>query len=208
MVRPANVTASVGDKVWIHCKGSGIPSPDVNYLRNKGGKKVLNETHFVRFPNGSMMIKSMRLEDAGIYMCWLKNNYSSIYSTFSISVAGTFAVLVTSFYILFTFSQDFMMLMLFANIIYFCSTNVLTKRFFLVSKDFLSFYVLTFFLYLVAEEEIEKNSSSSMDRTIGIAVGCAGLYIILVIGLMIYCRARRARLLKGNKIIFHPFHNV
>ena len=36
-----------------------------------------------------------------------------------------------------------------------------------------------------------------MHRTIGIAVGCAAIYILLVIGLMIYCRARRARLLKG-----------
>ncbi|XP_066926896.1 inactive tyrosine-protein kinase 7-like [Clytia hemisphaerica] len=51
---------------------------------------------------------------------------------------------------------------------------------------------------LTVKSENEKaGASSPMHRTIGIAVGCAGVYILLVIGLMIYCRARRARLLKG-----------
>jgi len=45
-----------------------------------------------------------------------------------------------------------------------------------------------------------KPSTSPMGRTVGIAVGCAGVYILLVIGLMIYCRARRARLLKQGII--------
>eukprot|EP00794_Sanderia_malayensis_P020616 gene20616-22651_t len=48
-----------------------------------------------------------------------------------------------------------------------------------------------------------KGGQQSMGRTVGIAVGCAGAYIVLVIGLMIYCRRRRARLLKkqGNPTI-------
>lgn len=37
-----------------------------------------------------------------------------------------------------------------------------------------------------------------MGRTVGIAVGCAGAYIVLVIGLMIYCRSRRSRMLKNQ----------
>ena len=40
-----------------------------------------------------------------------------------------------------------------------------------------------------------------MGRTVGIAVGCAGVYILLVIGLMVYCRARRARLIKKGELI-------
>jgi len=51
-----------------------------------------------------------------------------------------------------------------------------------------------------------SGGSTPMHRTIGIAVGCAGVYILLVIGLMIYCRARRARLLKGMiKLLLLPF---
>ena len=46
-----------------------------------------------------------------------------------------------------------------------------------------------------------------MGKTVGIAVGCAGAYIILVVGLMIYCKGRRARqskkkLSKSSKISF------
>ena len=32
-----------------------------------------------------------------------------------------------------------------------------------------------------------------MGRTIGIAIGCAAAYIVLVVGLMIYCKGRRAQ---------------
>ena len=37
-----------------------------------------------------------------------------------------------------------------------------------------------------------------MAKTVGIAVGCAGAYIILVVGLMIYCKGRRARQAKNK----------
>ena len=40
-----------------------------------------------------------------------------------------------------------------------------------------------------------------MGQTVGIAVGCACVYIVLVIVLMIYCRARRAKLLKKGELI-------
>lgn len=62
-------------------------------------------------------------------------------------------------------------------------------------------YSNLFFVTLDAEDS-SHSSSSPMGRTIGIAVGCAGVYILLVIGLMIYCRARRARLIKKGELIF------
>ena len=40
-----------------------------------------------------------------------------------------------------------------------------------------------------------------MARTIGIAVGCAAAYIVLVVGLMIYCKGRRAKQSKAVVII-------
>ena len=61
-------------------------------------------------------------------------------------------------------------------------------------------YVLKsqFFHFLIERfiEKPEKGKQQSMGRTVGIAVGCAGAYIVLVIGLMIYCRSRRSRLLQ------------
>lgn len=40
-----------------------------------------------------------------------------------------------------------------------------------------------------------------MGRTIGIAVGCAAAYIVLVVGLMIYCKGRRARQSKKEEVM-------
>ena len=40
-----------------------------------------------------------------------------------------------------------------------------------------------------------------MGRTIGIAVGCAAAYIVLVVGLMIYCKGRRARQNKKEEVM-------
>ena len=47
----------------------------------------------------------------------------------------------------------------------------------------------------------DKSSAGSMGRTIGIAVGCAAAYIVLVVGLMIYCKGRRAKQSKKEEII-------
>lgn len=55
--------------------------------------------------------------------------------------------------------------------------------------------------FSVKIKEAQKvEESGSMMKTVAIAVGCAGVYILLVIGLMIYCRARRARLIKKGII--------
>lgn len=44
-------------------------------------------------------------------------------------------------------------------------------------------------------------SVGSMGKTIGIAVGCAAAYIVLVVGLMIYCKGRRARQNKKEEVM-------
>ncbi|XP_027036613.1 inactive tyrosine-protein kinase 7-like [Pocillopora damicornis] len=48
--------------------------------------------------------------------------------------------------------------------------------------------------------EVSK-STASMARTIGIAVGCAAAYIVLVVGLMIYCKGRRARQNRKEEVL-------
>ena len=44
----------------------------------------------------------------------------------------------------------------------------------------------------------DQHDADNMGKTVGIAVGCAGAYIILVVGLMIYCKGRRARQAKNK----------
>ena len=52
-----------------------------------------------------------------------------------------------------------------------------------------------------AREKDKSSSVESMGRTIGIAVGCAAAYIVLVVGLMIYCKGRRARQSRKEEIM-------
>lgn len=51
-------------------------------------------------------------------------------------------------------------------------------------------------------------SVGSMGRTIGIAVGCAAAYIVLVVGLMIYCKGRRARQAKRAEVLAPECENL
>lgn len=141
LVKPGNVTGTVGDSAWVHCSGKGIPMPSVNYLKSKNNHQktdaILNETRFITLKNHTLHITELKKEDNGAYFCWLTQRHASIYSDF----------------------------------------------------------------YLTVRDPIRNTDSGTpMARTVGIAVGCAGVYILLVIGLMIYCRARRARLLKKGLI--------
>lgn len=49
-------------------------------------------------------------------------------------------------------------------------------------------------------EEKKHNDEVVMTKTIIIAVGCAAGYLILVIGLLIYCKVRRAKQRKEAKV--------
>lgn len=51
------------------------------------------------------------------------------------------------------------------------------------------------------DEGESDQGSDNMGKTVGIAVGCAGAYIILVVGLMIYCKGRRARQAKNKLVV-------
>lgn len=64
---------------------------------------------------------------------------------------------------------------------------------------------------LVVETPRDKEATKSvgsMGRTIGIAVGCAAAYIVLVVGLMIYCKGRRARQNKKEEVMAPECENL
>lgn len=88
--RPMNITVEEGKSLWVHCRGSGSPKPEIFYLRDKANGGNLSQSHYIRFANGSMNIKNVKREDVGSvgYMCWLKNEYSSVYATFWITLTG------------------------------------------------------------------------------------------------------------------------
>lgn len=85
--RPSNVSLEIGGSTWVHCRGKGYPEPKVIFIGSKKGGDHLDPDHFVVHKNGSMEIKNVREEDLGDYLCWLNNKFSSVYSTFYITLA-------------------------------------------------------------------------------------------------------------------------
>ncbi|XP_077999317.1 inactive tyrosine-protein kinase 7-like isoform X2 [Glandiceps talaboti] len=65
------------------------------------------------------------------------------------------------------------------------------------SKAGLNSKEVTLHVIRAAPEEMEeKEKANLMMKTVGIAVGCALAYIILVVGLMVYCKNRRRKMLR------------
>ena len=87
-IAPKNITAYIGEPAWVQCQGKGFPKPQVHYLRGSKEGGNLNETHFVKLPNDTLFIKSLKKEDSGQYFCWLIEQYGSISDTFTITVLG------------------------------------------------------------------------------------------------------------------------
>ena len=87
-IKPKNITENVGKPVWIHCAGTGIPTPILSYHRR--GKTELNKTHFITLPNVTLFIKELMKEDRGDYFCWLTQRHGIVAESFWITVLGIF----------------------------------------------------------------------------------------------------------------------
>lgn len=72
-----NVTGVVSKPLWIHCKGSGYPTPRLFYFLTGDDGGELNKTFFKTLPNGTLYIPKLRAQDKGIYMCILKHDVDS-----------------------------------------------------------------------------------------------------------------------------------
>jgi len=67
-------------------------------------------------------------------------------------------------------------------------------RYYCIAGNVANFKQVTISLKVVPPPIPEAHGkASAMGRTIAIAVGCAAAYIVLVVGLMIYCKRRRAK---------------
>ena len=71
--KPSNVTGFVSKPLWIDCTGSGYPKPAIHYFRIKDRAGALDSTHFKEYDNGTLYIASVKTEDQGTYMCFLKS---------------------------------------------------------------------------------------------------------------------------------------
>ena len=69
LVLPSNITAFVGDSIWLHCAARGSPTARITWFKSGQGGKPLDKERFILHENGSMIIRDVQLKDKGAYFC-------------------------------------------------------------------------------------------------------------------------------------------
>ncbi|KAJ7378682.1 hypothetical protein OS493_021986 [Desmophyllum pertusum] len=88
--RPKNTTAYVNDHLWLHCNATGDPKPKIFWSKEEQGGDKLDEKRFIQYTNGTLHIKSVRIEDEGQYYCIAANHAEMKQSKFSLKVQNAF----------------------------------------------------------------------------------------------------------------------
>ncbi|XP_023225215.1 Down syndrome cell adhesion molecule-like protein Dscam2 [Centruroides sculpturatus] len=86
---PSDLETSIGDEINLNCEAYGSPEPHIIWrkISDKTTEKLNDE---IKIKNGSLHIKSITEEDAGMYQCEASNNVgSSLKKTIALIVRGT-----------------------------------------------------------------------------------------------------------------------
>ncbi|XP_055367591.1 hemicentin-1 [Betta splendens] len=88
---PVDVTASVGENVSLPCVVRGFPQPSVTW-RRQDGRRIPPQTdrhsRAMQLEDGQLLIRSVWLDDEGLYICEAKNHFGSITTEARVTVTG------------------------------------------------------------------------------------------------------------------------
>ncbi|ESO84448.1 hypothetical protein LOTGIDRAFT_71201, partial [Lottia gigantea] len=86
-IHPENTTAYEGQQSFVHCVAIGDPKPTINW--NKDGRPILKDSpRYKLFPNGTLLIKTVHMEDKGKYTCFANNSAGYVKSSIFIYVTS------------------------------------------------------------------------------------------------------------------------
>ncbi|KAH9496200.1 Inactive tyrosine-protein kinase 7 [Bulinus truncatus] len=95
-IRPPNVTTAFeGQYMYLHCHASGDPVPQIlwdkdgRYLPTVPGKTPSNR--YTLFPNGTLLIDKILMEDKGRYGCTANNTAGHIRTEFNLRISESLA---------------------------------------------------------------------------------------------------------------------
>ena len=77
-----------GDPLELYCQVSGFPIPEVHWIVN-GKRKYRGKNRGADTPlseSGKLLIRQLKLEDAGIYQCFAENDVSTVYDAVKVRV--------------------------------------------------------------------------------------------------------------------------
>ena len=85
-VLPASVSALVGDDITINCQTEGNPTPDFEFFN--GDLETISSDRFTSFPNGTVIIRNVTVNDTGDYLCEASNaaGHSRVWFTITVNI--------------------------------------------------------------------------------------------------------------------------
>ncbi|XP_023814399.1 hemicentin-1 [Oryzias latipes] len=88
---PTDVTANVGENITLPCVARGLPQPTVTWHR-QNGRQVLpwtdSHSRTTQKENGHLEIRSIWVDDEGLYICEAKNQFGTIKAEATVTVTG------------------------------------------------------------------------------------------------------------------------
>ncbi|KAF6729918.1 Hemicentin-1 [Oryzias melastigma] len=88
---PTDVTANVGENITLPCVARGLPQPTVTWHRQNGRKvSPWTDSHSrtTQMEDGRLVIRSIWLDDEGLYICEAKNQFGTIQAEARVTVTG------------------------------------------------------------------------------------------------------------------------
>lgn len=156
--------------MMLHCAAEGDPKPTIQWDRDSRMNN-LNNSRFEVLGNGSLYIKEVYMSDEGKYGCTAGNSGGLKREEVQLNVKGKYLVRGLAFFLFFgVFNENF-------------RGDTKTVYGLLAAGDTYRFDV-----------DLEVGDDGSMmTKTVMITLSAAAAYMVLVVGLMLYCRYRRRR---------------
>ncbi|XP_052767076.1 inactive tyrosine-protein kinase 7-like isoform X2 [Mya arenaria] len=86
--QPFNTTAYEGHSMMLHCVATGVPRPGIFWEKNRIPVINLDKKRFTVYPNGTLLISKVYMEDQGTWTCIANNTAATINAAAYMHVAS------------------------------------------------------------------------------------------------------------------------
>uniref|UniRef100_A0A673KXL2 Inactive tyrosine-protein kinase 7-like n=1 Tax=Sinocyclocheilus rhinocerous TaxID=307959 RepID=A0A673KXL2_9TELE len=201
--KPADSQLEEGRAGYLHCHTRATPEPEVTWYRNM---QPISDVRFKLFSNGTLRINNVEVYDGHLYSCESKTEAGKLNAQARVYVLGEEHLLSTRGCVLQSTShQAFTVAVSVSERLKFTPTPQAYQCLELNKEGHLQCsakgrQIPTIQKPVQHSLADDEKTPYKMIQTIGLSVGAAVAYIIIVLGLMFYCKQRRnaKRVQKGQ----------
>ncbi|OQR72546.1 hypothetical protein BIW11_01283 [Tropilaelaps mercedesae] len=89
---PSDTTAPIAGRMFLHCAANGYPLPTISWARQIGARgefvPVQDTDRITLHRNGTLTIKSAKVEDAGLYRCEAENAHGKLRQVLTLTISA------------------------------------------------------------------------------------------------------------------------